>query len=111
MPNQHVWSYGYSGWANAGESELSPDNRDVGTVDYPAWHKRLAGGGVGLPMLKMYAELFGGEAGELPSLPGTFRRLVSDDVSQQNARHGGVYVVIPASDDAQENEQAFAAVR
>jgi len=134
LPTPHVWSYGYSSWMDTPDGTAQGEHGEAlhgewykmrertstereGAEDrpqhYPVWHKRLAGGGVGLPMLKMYAELFGGLTGELEDLPEHFRILSATEFGANSFTNSfeaasptqnGVFVVVPVGDDARESE-------
>jgi len=91
LPNNHVWSYAYSGW-NCSRSSVNVPREVRDEVVPQQWHSRVAGGGVGLAMLKMYAEMFGGKAGDL-------RELRDETMSTEQ---NGVYVRLCISPDAEE---------
>jgi len=105
LPNEHVWSYGYSGWRERQKKPKAKRDMDTTGSDatgvYPPWHKRVAGGGVGLAMLKMYVELFGGSVGVLKDLPYDFN-LLSSNAIVDGGDQDGVYVILAVGKEAED---------
>jgi len=100
LPPPAAWSFGYSNWrAKKKDTEKCrpPVRQNSFTTSNNAhWNKRVAGGGVGLPLVRVYSEFLGGSV-------STVQSTAADDAEErEDHTKTGILVQLPISESAEE---------